>query len=336
MEPVAIALVLLGVLAMAAHATLQRWLLRERIISVNTALVAQSGISAIFLFSAMWWWGGWGTSFSYNAQAFWLAVAGTTAANIFIQFANARSRELADVSLTAPIQAMTPGLVVIAALTLGELPSWQGIAGIVCIMVGTYVHTRENATTLREYLKPFTMFALPRNFGELPPSEQRKTRQARTALAWAYISAGLGTIGLIGDGLVARNGDVGLGFGVQMLILTLCFSMFSALQKNPREKKEPAVRIKIQPWGPVTLMGLFYGLHVIFVMTAFRVAPIAYIGSLKRLSIIITILLAWFFLHEVKAKRRLWPAAAITLGAMLLAFDGSIGAVIERTQQLIQ
>ena len=76
------------------------------------------------------------------------------------------------------------------------------------------------------------------------------------------------------------------------------------------------------------LAGIFMALNELFIGTAFRIAPIAYVGSLKRLSIVFTVLLSWWILGETRAKRRLGPAIVVTLGAILLATDGSMTRLI--------
>lgn len=337
MQTIAVVLVLLGVLCMAGHAVTQRWVLREKVLGKGEVLILQNSIATLFLLSAMFWWHGMGTeAHSVNPRLFWIAVLGTTVFNVFIQYANAKSRELADASLSAPIQAMTPALVTIAALTLGEYPSLQGIIGIAFIAVGTYIHSREGARTFAEYLQPFYAMKLPTNLASLTQKEQQQARDDRTALLFAYGSAGAGTFGLIFDGLVARNGNVAEGFFFQLLLLTF---VFSAMQVTSAKKEAVITPLSVRAkmyWLPIGAIGILYGLHVLFVMTAFRVAPIAYIGSMKRLSIMLIILLSWMFLGETKAKKRLWPAGIITLGAILLAFDGSIARLVDNANMLLQ
>ena len=330
METLALILMVLGIFSIALHNTTQRWLLREKILSKTETLVAQHSISILFLLSAFWWWNSWGTAFHSHTLLFWFSVMGTSIANIFIQNFNAKAKSLAEASLIAPIQAMTPGLVTVAALLIGEYPTKQGIAGIILIGLGVYIHSRENATTLREYLQPFQFLMLPANFSKLPAEKQNEAIKNRNALRWAYASAGMGTFGLLFDGLTARNGDIALGFGIQAIILTTTFLiLYSVVRKKETASLLPlGVRLKAHLL-PILLIGIFYGFHVVFIMTSFRLAPIAYIGSLKRLSIPLIIFLSWIILKEKKAVRRLWPASIVTFGALLLAFDGSMGRILD-------
>jgi len=337
MHALAVILILLGVLAMAGHAVAQRFVLRESILTKSEMLVLQNLIAACFLFGTLPFWEEFGTTHTDNTRLFWIAILGTTVANVAIQWANAHARELADASLTAPIQAMTPMLVTIAAVTIGEYPSALGITGILLISLGTYIHMREKATTLREYVRPFQAFALPANFIALSDADRKQALRDRKALGFAYLSAVCGTVGLIFDGLVVRSGNVALGFGVQLVLLTTVFSLVHIITTKTGVSPSTPFRVRIREHGMVVVgVGVLYGLHVIFIMTAFRLAPIAYVGSLKRLSIIATIFLSWIILKEAKALKRLWPAAIITAGAMFLVFDPSVSSIVAAAHEALR
>ena len=327
----AVVLMFFGVLCMSGHNITQRWVLRGKpILSKRDVLVSQHIISLPVLFISFFIWGGGSTHFFAQPKVFWLAVVATTSFNVFIQYANVKSKELADTSLVTPIQALTPGLVVMAALVLGEVPSWQGVIGILLISVGVYVHSREDAKTWHDWLLPFSMLLFPPNCARLPPSLQAIVRPKVLALRWAFLSACLGTGGLIFDSLVARHGSVEVGFSVQAIMLA---SLYTISLRTSRDENTNCFlgrrQKKCNPWTARLLLGGFYGLHVVFVMTAFRLAPVAYIGTLKRFSIVIVALLAWWLLGEIKVKHRLWPILVITAGSLCLAFDGTIPKFID-------
>lgn len=326
MDLMAVSLSLTGVLFIAGHNVVKRQSLLDGQLTPSEFLALSQGIASIFLVTMVWWeWSS--TPFHLNQRVFWMAVSATAAVNLVVQYANARAAQLAEASLIAPIQALTPGLVTITALVLGERPTPQGIAGIGLIALGTYIHGRENATTLREYLQPFAFLRLPANFQELSLEAQQQALKNRTALRFAYSSAVAGSVALVFDGLLARNGNVALGMAVKQLMLTLFFgsaALLGLVRNNGHCQKG---RI-FQKWPLLLGAGVFLGLNEVLIGTAFRVAPVAYIGSLKRLSIIFVILLSWWFLREVKAKRRLFPALLVTGGAGLLATDGSMASIV--------
>lgn len=278
--------------------------------------------------SALLWWQLLEGNAVPNTRLFWIAILGTTISNLIIQYVNTKARMLADISLTTPVQAMTPGLVTVAVLTLGEFPSTQGIIGIFLISIGTYIHFADWDMGLKGYIKPFQFLFLPKNFANLTSEEKEIRLKERKALRYAYVGAIIGTIGLISDSLVAKSGSVPLGFSMQAILLTLGFSVLIQNQHNNLNISNKTSVIK--KIFLLTMLGIFYGLHVIFIMTSFRIAPVAYIGSLKRLSILLTVVLATFILKEKNAKQRLIPAGIITFGAALLAFDSSIEKLIDK------
>lgn len=331
MNTVALILVLLGVMAMALHGITQKIILNNNTLSKKEILVFQHLLAVpVLLITLPIFYFGFGESLSpISLKIFTIAIAGTIVANIFIQYANVRARELSDLSLTAPISAMTPGLVAVAAIILGEWPSTQGAIGIVLIMLGTYVHSLENASSWKDFVKPFGMLFLPSNFNELDKNTQDYLIINRTALRWAYGSALIGTIGLIFDGLTARSGSVSIGFAIQCLMLSFVFMAFPKDSASEVSNKITST-IKISSKrSAMILLGIFYGLHAVFISSAFRFAPVAYIGSLKRLSIIATIVLSILILKETKANKRFWPAVVITAGAIMLALDGVLGRVVD-------
>lgn len=318
-----IVLMLFGTICIACHAVTQRWLLRKQVLSVRGVLITQHALSIPVLAAALVFWPdrSWiGFDFS---PIFWQAVVGTSLIGIFIQYASARSRELGEASLVAPVQAMTPGMVTVAALFLGERASLQGWLGIILIALGNYIHAREGARTLQDYLQPFRLLFLPPGFAALSKRQQERALIDRNALRWAYLSAVLGAFGLIFDGLVARNGNVALGYMAYSVMLSAAYLVWRRPQGTTAEFGQLR-----QYWLPICLVGLFFALHILFVATSFRLAPVAYIGSLKRFSIILAVLLSWLVLGERKAKRRLFPAGMVALGSALLAFDPSIGRLM--------
>ncbi len=329
MQIIALILLALGILCMSGAGVAQKAILNKKILTAGQAVMIQQCIAALSLFLIMLFWDQ--GNLVPKSDLFWIAICITGGVNIFIQYANTRSKQIADISLVAPIQAVTPGLVTVTSIMIGEVPSTLGIIGILMISVGTFVHTRENAKTLREWLAPFTALALPKNFEILNIGEKQEALNRRDALRWAYGSACAGTIGLIFDGLAARNGNPGLAFGLVSTII-FCFFAFSNVRGSVRSEFWKVKKI-LTIAGPLVLFcGILYGLHAVLITTAMRYAPIAYIGSMKRFSIVVTVLMAYFFLGEMKAIRRIWPALVITIGAILLVLDPSIATIISKAQ----
>ncbi len=314
-------------LFIGCHGVIQRWMFRDKRFSQREVLIWQNVVAAgIFLAVAL------STDFGVDPLAqhnlvFWGAISLTTIANIGIQSANAYARGLAEVSLTSPIQALTPALVTVAALLLKELPSAVGVVGILMISFGIFVHLNESAEHWRDYLRPFKLWRLPPNYPQLGSEEKRWARNNRRALILSYVSAVLGTVGLLGDSVSSRTGNVAIGFTVHLAVLALVFAV--VLPRNHQLSLEVTKPVGWRYWLPVVAAGAVFALVVLLPLIAFRFAPVAYVGSLKRLGILATVILGWLFLGEVKAKRRLIPATIVVIGAMLLFFDPASRKIVE-------
>ena len=368
MELLALVLMFFGIFAMVgAQVLIKKSLNHFGDMEVN---VAVSVVAASFLvlwvispFNASW--NSWIPSHP-DQILFWGALLIGALVNTAIRFATTKSYSKADLSRVAPIQAMTPGLIVVTAMLIGEFPSMMGYAGIVLIMVGTYAGIREGVPLLLRYDISHTTYAsrarvvswklnkdyfmplfvwqlfmpvdnspLKRNWkekGTLIISEEEEAKlQTRSALRWAYGSATMGTFGLLATGIMSRHGDVVFGNAVDQIITSLIFLFaFSYLSRNEKKVERLPVWERVTKYWPLlSLMGIFYALHMVFIISAFRLAPVAYIGSLKRISIFLTVLIAVFVLRETTMSwRRIGLASIIAIGAVLLALDPTQAVVL--------
>ena len=327
METLTIVLMLCGAVAQAGYVISQSWILnKKKILSKAEVLVGQYAIRGPVLLMLTPYWDGWGTAVEFNPNVFWIALGGLLVTGLWIQSCNVQARELADTSWTEPIQTLTPGLVTVAALWLHEIPSWQGILGIALITGGVMKHVREGIPfRSREFWKPFVLFNLPSNFAFLSDNEKEEVKKKRKACLWAYGSALGGTGELICDALVVRSGTAGFGFGIQSVLLMTFFSLPLVFQSGGIQKSLGHFRAHSKP---LLLLGTFWTLQVIFTNVAFRLAPIAYIGSMKRIYLVFVLLADRYILKSEKAHLRAIPIIIVTIGSLLLAFDGSIGRVV--------
>src|SRR3989344_74200 len=147
MQAIALVFMGFGVLAMALHAVTVRWVLRDKlpdgskvapVLSNKEQLVVQFAVSCLFLILAFYLWPEVGSVWR-NERLFWRGLALTTSVGVLIHLAKSKSRGLAEVSLTEPYQAMTPGLIAMAVVFLHETPSFQGWVGIGFLVVGVWV-----------------------------------------------------------------------------------------------------------------------------------------------------------------------------------------------------
>lgn len=337
MQPLAIILMGCGVIIMALHSLNLRWLVHKRegkqIIAEIPLLAIEFAVSFLLLSPFIFFWDSIVGYFSVPIRPdqtwFWRGVTLTTFANLVIQYAGAKAKAEAhgEVSLVAPIQALTPGLITVTALFLGERLSALGWIALLLISGGVYVHARweASAKTLYEWLLPlaFWIWFLPHR-GLLSEEEKSKRR----ALRWSYLGAVFGAVGLLGDGLSARHGNLPLAFAIQALVMAVVYACAVPLTKSSWQVDRTCVSVKFDPRWMVALLGLLFAAHIFTVQTAFMLSPIAVIGTLKRVRILVEVPLARFVLGEKKALgRRLWVAILVAIGAIILALDDKSPAV---------
>lgn len=246
---------------------------------------------------------------------FILAVVATGVLNIVIQFANMRSKVLADVSLVSPISSTTPAIVILTSFViLGEFPTVIGWIGIWVLALGTY------ALSLTDWWN---------QLAEQTSVQYRSTLGRWVALwfapflaltsnmgvRWALVSALVGSVSLNYDGVVARTAHIAFGagcvFGITALgnlPLALAQRQFAGFPLRPSIKH-------------VVWLALLFALMHLAMNPAYRETIVPYIGTLKRLSIPMTILLAYLLIGEKKNFwGRLVGGTIMTIGATLIAF----------------
>jgi len=318
--------VLLGCFALAAINLLKRYIMKDGPVSPLQFLIiwyASISLSYGVLILAIW-----RMNPPILLVGFWNAVTGTVVVNIFIQFFNAKAASIdkAEVSLTAPLQAMTPGLITFLAAALGELPSVIGFIGILFMAGGSYVLLWEKTPDRWwEYLGPIKRLILLFKLGRISPEERSKTIVVSLALG----SATMGTVGLLFDGLLMRRGinlhGLFLGSMTQALAMGITYSIWYGLRPDTKSKNQTAAK-KTQV-RRVLLISAFAGITAAWIIAVWLVNPafnktlVAYVGTLKRFSIIASVVLGWIFFSEVEFKKRLWAAILIVFGSLLISLD---------------
>lgn len=244
---------------------------------------------------------------------------------MFIQFFNVKAASIdkGEVSLTAPLQAMTPGLITGLAVLLGEYPSRIGIAGIALMAVGSYILLWEKTPKhWYEYFGPIKRIVLLFKLGSLSKEERNKTIVVTLALG----SACLGTIGLLFDGLYARRSITMQGLtlasmslvGILFLVYTICYLIHP--DANPTQRFQVCFQRTILL--PIIVLGILWTFHVFAIYPTFNHTFVAYTGTLKRFSILISVILGYLIFKEKDFKKRIWAAVFIIAGVYLISMDG--------------
>lgn len=281
----------------------------------------------------------WGFTMPALLAGFWTTVVGHIIADAFTQFLNAKAASLhkGEVSLTAPLQAMTPGLIILLALTLGEFPTIIATGGVLFMASASYMLAFEKRPEKwYGYFAPFQRIKLL--FEHSHASEEEKNRAHVVALSLG--SAAMGTIGLIFGGLMTRRGQdmQGLFLGAMAVTVGLMAVYFISYLRRSDAKTHQTFS---NCWKRRSYFIVFFVIaaawiiHIYFINPAFNEAYVAYVGTLKRFSILISMMLGFLILDEAKSKkiedtgrflnkervRRLTAATLIIIGAFLIATD---------------
>ncbi|NYT05903.1 MAG: DMT family transporter [Methanomicrobiales archaeon] len=240
----------------------------------------------------------WAAGLPAIAPDFPWAVAGTVALNIVATVLYYRALAVADLSLCIPMLAFTPVfLIAIAYVILGEVPGPAGAAGILLVAGGAYLmHWDEDWATP---LAPFAMIV----------SNPGVMAMAGVALLFA-VSSSI-------DKVVVLTSDPLFGSGMVFLLLGVAFSVLS-LARSPHA---------IRPAGPFPAAALL-AVSVVLAIEAFSInlaytlAIVPYVISVKRLSIVISVVFGILLLGEGDALRRIAGSACMLAGAVVIALLG--------------
>lgn len=238
--------------------------------------------------------------------------------NIAFQYLFARAHAIEEVSLVSPILASTPTILVLSSmLILHEYPSALGWFGIWLVAVGGYslnLHKLREKWQQRGSYDPVTWRGKIKQEAKIWLAPILALRESK-GVRLAFIAAMIGAVSLNYDGLVARHSNVMFGLGCTLLIVVAGHLPIAIFR---REFK--TLNIKKGFWTGPLLLALLYASAISITNLAFRTSLVAYVGSLKRVSIPITIVLAYFLLKErTNFKDRLLGGLLIMIGVICIS-----------------
>jgi drug/metabolite transporter (DMT)-like permease len=202
----------------------------------------------------------------------------------------------APLSLTVPLLAFTPVMTILTSWALlGERVSWTGVIGISLVTVGAYVLNADLAT--RGLFSPVK--ALLSNAGS--------RRMLAVAILWSVTSSlgkkGILIYGAIPFGFVLICGDV-------VAFVSIC------LIRHRMGWMQFTIKREIRIW--LLLGGLLMAGAELTHFVSLSMAPVAYMISVKRLSMVFGVMLGWKFFGEQNIRYRLLGALIMVSGVFLL------------------
>ncbi len=242
------------------------------------------------------------------------ALAVTVIINIVATILFYRALATTDLSLCVPILAFTPVFLILTSFViLGEIPSPAGAAGIFLIAAGAFLLTFQSGHgySLRA---PFHFFLY--NPG------------VRSMLMVAFLYS----VSVNYDKEVVMNSSPLFGSAVTLFLLAIVFLLIARLTRtnNTVTATDPtqhdAVRSDPQftrsPFFMYGAVGMMLVIEGISINTAYTMAIVPYVITVKRLSLFFSVLLGGFVLHEQQIRGRMFGAVVMILGAVVIGLWG--------------
>jgi drug/metabolite transporter (DMT)-like permease len=206
-----------------------------------------------------------------------------------------KALRISPLSLTLPFLSLTPVfLIFISYLTIGEKVSLKGGVGILFLAVGSYIlNFHEMKNGIIAPLRAIT-----------------KERGSVLMLVVAFIYSLTSSLGK-----VAIMHSSPLFFGITYyIILTVIFAPL-AFRMDRHEMKR---FLSDKEYRRLILPGLLYSIMVVSHMLAISMTKVAYMISLKRMSLIIGVIYGYVFFKEKHIRERLAGASFMLAGCVMI------------------
>ena len=206
-----------------------------------------------------------------------------------------KALKLSPLSLTLPFLSLTPLFLILNSyLILGEKVSFLGGTGILLIVFGSYaLNIREIGNGLLEPLK-----AIRKEKGSL--------LMIGVALLYSFTSS---------LGKVAIEHSSPLFFGTSYFIaLNIVFAPIGIWMG----KEDLGPFLREGRFKRLIVPGFFYGLMVLTHMTAMKLTKVAYMISVKRVSLLIGLLYGYLFFKEENIRSRFMGALLMFIGFLMV------------------
>ncbi len=224
--------------------------------------------------------------------AFYSSVFVTSVLNIFIAIFYFKALKITDLSLAISMKSFTPIFLILTSfLLLREFPTMFGIVGIFLIVIGSYVlNTTKNSKKLFEPIK-----SIINNRGAM----------------YMLVVAFLASISSNYDKLVVQNSDPIFSSAIVFLFLGISFLIISLV------KAKGELINSRKHLSKFLLAGIVFSLVAITINIAFTMQIVPYVISLKRISILFSVVYGGFLFKEKNILRRS-IGAIIMLGGTIL------------------
>jgi drug/metabolite transporter (DMT)-like permease len=225
-----------------------------------------------------WWNFSWATILSFSI-------------NFFAWYLFFKSFHRTPLSQTMPFTAFTPlFLIPVAYLLIGELPNIQGVLGILLIFAGGFII----------HLQSYDIIGLFKNL------------KHATGTWLMLIVAFLWSITASAEKVAILSSSQAF-FGT-VITLLLSLSYLPLVLRNYSRNYQLLQKF----WLQLLLLGLIFGLMIIFQFTALKYLLVSYVISFKRAGIIFSVIAGILIYKERNASKNLIATFIMILGVYLI------------------
>jgi len=236
--------------------------------------------------------------FTFPGIEMYLVILELLPLEILAYYLYMKAIKTSPLSLTIPLLAFTPAFTILTAgFLLGEGIGRNGVLGVFLVTMGAYILNGELISN--QLLDPIkAIFSVP---------------GSRIMLFVAIIYSITATLGKKGV-LLSDPFSFGLSYIIAQALALTCINLF-------RFTKNPSLATSLKDSRTLKLV-LASGISLAFIVithySAIKLAPVSYMISVKRLSLVMSVLFGWAIFKEENMRYRISGSCLMLGGAILL------------------
>lgn len=229
-------------------------------------------------------------------STFWAATIIAIPLEITAWILYTKALKASPLSLAMPFLALTPlFLIIVSYLILGEKVTFSGGIGIFLLATGSYMLNLH--TAWKSLLEPFR--AVFREHGSM------------LMIAVAFIFSFTASLGKMA---IEHSSPIFFG-SFYFILITAIFTPIALIKSSER------ITITKNDIMPFALIGVTFALMIIFHMTAMSLTQVAYMISVKRISLFFSIVYGYLIFKEENIRERMLGSVMMFAGFLLIVLN---------------
>ncbi len=226
-------------------------------------------------------------------KTFWTAALSALPLEIIAIILYTKALKVSPISLTMPFLALTPlFLIVISYVIAGEEISFSGGVGIFLMAIGSYM---------------LNLHKIRKSFIE-PIKAVMNEKGCVLMIIVAFIYSMTSSLGKVA---ISNSSPVFFG-SFYFIILAVLFTPIALI------KNKGKVRISRKDIAPLSAIGVTQALMIVLHMTAMSMTKVAYMISVKRTSLLFSVMYGYFLFKEEQIGEKSLGAVVMLAGFVLI------------------